>query len=328
MDPATGKRIYFYSKDPKVIDQKVLAFTQKVEKGPLLKEIAEAWKAEHFPTLAYTTIHGYTPAYTRIVDTFGEEHVKEITVQQITEYLRRFSKEKGYKTVTNELLVFRLILGYACSLGILANNPAQYARIPKGLPRKPRDFPADADINIVKASCDILPPWGFLHYFTLYTGARVGEAMALTWGDVDFEKRIITITKSVYWENNQPQLKTTKTESGIREIPILDKLHTILLSRKGQPDEYLFAIDGRIPSHTMLSRGRNRFRKLTGTTATPHQLRHAFATMLYEADIKEKTAQYLLGHAQLSTTMDIYTQLRKRELVDAAKKLNDIDIAT
>ena len=58
---------------------------------------------------------------------------------------------------------------------------------------------------------------------------------------------------------------------------------------------------------------------------TPHQLRHAYATLLFEAGIPEKTAQSLLGHAQISTTMDVYAELREKKLMEAAQALNAAD---
>ena len=67
------------------------------------------------------------------------------------------------------------------------------------------------------------------------------------------------------------------------------------------------------------------YQKESGVTATPHQLRHAYATMLYEAGIDEKLAQELMGHADISTTKNIYTHIRLSRMEDAANKLNSID---
>lgn len=330
-DPATGKRLYFRSKDPREIERKMLAYTAKAASGPTFGEIALQWQTEHFPSLSYSTQRGYRPAYGRVVHAFATARVKEITSQDILQYIRRFSKgENGrsFKTVTNELLVIRMILEYACTLDILQYNPAEHVRVPKGLSRKPRAFPSNTEINLVKANHAVHPPYGLLHYFALYSGARLGEIMALQWRDIDMEGRVIYIQRSVYWEHNQPKLKTPKTEKGVRAVPILQKLYEVLLPLQGKPDDYLFSVNGKLPTEMEVFQGRSKYKALTGATTSPHQLRHAYATMLYEAGIDEKTAQYLLGHAQLSTTMDIYTTLRQRVLIDAAKKLNDIDIET
>ena len=59
----------------------------------------------------------------------------------------------------------------------------------------------------------------------------------------------------------------------------------------------------------------------TGVTVTPHEIRHGYATALHEAGVDYKTAQQLLGHAQLSTTMDIYTDILDNTIDDAAAKM-------
>ncbi|MDY4190917.1 MAG: tyrosine-type recombinase/integrase [Oscillospiraceae bacterium] len=58
----------------------------------------------------------------------------------------------------------------------------------------------------------------------------------------------------------------------------------------------------------------------------PHQLRHAYATMLFENGIAEADAQELLGHAQISTTMDIYTHIREGRKKQIRDKLLNVDI--
>ena len=62
--------------------------------------------------------------------------------------------------------------------------------------------------------------------------------------------------------------------------------------------------------------------KRLGFEVTPHQFRHAYATMLYDAGIDVKMAQKLLGHSSIKMTQDIYTHIRLSRLGDTAEKLN------
>ena len=62
--------------------------------------------------------------------------------------------------------------------------------------------------------------------------------------------------------------------------------------------------------------------KATEMQITPHQLRHAYATILYEAGIKDKDAQDLLGHANIQTTRDIYTHITNNRRAETAALLN------
>lgn len=65
-----------------------------------------------------------------------------------------------------------------------------------------------------------------------------------------------------------------------------------------------------------------RFKNETGIKCTAHQLRHSFATIAFECGVPVKSVQEILGHKQLSTTMDLYTDFRKKSFDDAASSLN------
>lgn len=90
----------------------------------------------------------------------------------------------------------------------------------------------------------------------------------------------------------------------------------------GNQTDYLFAIDGKLPTQSKFSREWEKLQQRLNITATPHQLRHAFATMLYEAGIKEKDAQMLMGHSDIHLTQNIYTHISAKQQQETAKKLN------
>ncbi|MBQ7816775.1 MAG: tyrosine-type recombinase/integrase [Oscillospiraceae bacterium] len=95
---------------------------------------------------------------------------------------------------------------------------------------------------------------------------------------------------------------------------------------KGRKNDYIFSKDGSSPFvESTFKRAWKKYTEETGITATPHQLRHAYATMLYEAGIDEKLAQELMGHADITTTRNIYTHIRLSRIDFAATKLNSID---
>lgn len=322
-DKRTGKRIHFYGHSDREIDQQIMEFTAIQERGCLFKEVAKEWKDQHFPTLAPNTLRGYRPAYQRAVNEFCDEPIRQIKPQDIKRFITDFSRGgRARKTVTNQLLILNLICGYAVENGDPEYSPCDHVTLPKNLPKTHREAAAPSDEETVKASADI---W-LLPFLILYTGLRKGEALALTWGDIDLEAEGISVTKSVYHEGNQPRIKQPKTAAGTRRVPILAPLMAELKKLKpGAPDAYLFTGSGR--STPLTERQYNirwdAWAEKTGVTATAHQLRHSYATTLFECDVAIKDAQDLLGHSTAAMTQDIYTHLRNDRRKSTVNKLNE-----
>ena len=143
------------------------------------------------------------------------------------------------------------------------------------------------------------------------------------YNDIDLDNDIISVTKSVYHVNNRPFIKEPKTQKGIRNVPILYPLKPYLPNKKSQ--QYIFSLDGGKTPLTEMQYQKlwKEYAKSIGINCSAHQLRHSFATMLFECGVDAKDAQDILGHAQLSTTMDIYTHIRDSRRKDVASKINE-----
>jgi integrase len=315
-----GKRVAFRGRTDAEVERKMLAYKGEVERGRLFKDVAADWKEFHYKTLSPTTAHGYEASYKRAVGALGERPIKEIKPAEVDAQMQALkAKHYGKKTVSTMLLVLNQIFRKAVIDGEIEINPCAAVSVPKGLDQQPRAFPSDRDIEAVKKGKDI--PGGLLPYFILYSGCRRGEAIALTYGDIDRENKEIHITKSVYFEHNQPKKKLPKTRAGVRDIILLDRLADAL--PKGKPEELLFpGPDGNYINEAKLRRDWKKWQQAAGTNVTAHQLRHGYATMLFEAGIDEKDAQELLGHASIMMTKDVYTSIRQKRKAKTAKKLN------
>lgn len=317
-----GKRVAFRGRTDSEVERKMIEYKAKQERGPLFQEIAEIWKEQHFPTLSPTTANGYRSSYNRAKDHFNSVPITEVTPANIDSLLQQMARQQyARKTVANQLLIINLIFRFAMLDGIIKTNPCVAVSVPKGLKHNPRLLPTDEDLKIVKEGWN--KPGGLLPYFILYTGCRRGEAAAITFKDIDRKKKIIKIDKSVCWAGGEPFIKTPKTAAGNREIILLDKLANVLPSGIG--DALLFpGPDGKIIKNVTLRHRWDRWRKKTGLTLTPHQLRHGYATMLYEAGIPERDAMDLLGHSDIKLTHNIYTHIRKSRKEETAALLNQI----
>lgn len=318
-----GKKVHFYGKNESEILRKIRDYKEKEENGPLFKDVAEQWHIDYEKQVEYNTYYKSLMYYNRAVEYFGDKYIRQITPADINQFYMLLSSQ-GYakKTVSNQKTILGNIFRYSIVKGYTNENPLAYVSLPKNLKQNKRELPSDTDIQLVKDNVNT--EFGLLPFFLIYTGCRKSEALALQFKDIDLKNKKIKITKAVFYKSNQPQIKQPKTANGVREIPLLDKLIPHL--PKGKPDDYIFSLDGSQPySQSWFQRHWTKYQQQTGVTATPHQLRHAYATLLYEAGIDEKLAQELMGHADITTTKNIYTHIRTSRIATAANVLNSID---
>lgn len=317
-----GKTKYFYGHTKAEVLKKIHAYQEEQERGALFQSVADAFWEEHEPTLAYNTAKSYKPAIKRACAEFGQIPIKNIMPQQINKAISDFALlGHADKTVRTQLMIYSLIFQYAVKNGYVMYNPVRDLSVPKNLPKKKRTSPSAEDINRVKKCTHCT--FGMFAFWAMYTGLRRGELLALDWSDVDLKKRTINVNKSLYYINNKPQIKSPKTEASISVVPILD-----VLAKKIKPSRGLVFpnADGKHITETQFQRLWELYCKESGVTATPHQFRHAYATMLFEAKVPPEEMQVLLRHAQLSTTMDIYTDIREEKIKSIHKSIYSIDI--
>ena len=319
-DKKTGNRIYFYGETEREINRKIYDYEQRFERGRTFKEVADEWWDNVYSTLAIQSVKTYKPALERSIKHFGDKMVAEITAQHIRAYLTALARD-GYahKTLANTKIVLNQIFREAVLNGDIPFNPCRDVPIPNCKKSERRNAASPEDEKKVIESADV---WLF-PFIAIYTGMRKGEILALQWQDIDFEKRIINVTKSVCHDGKSPVIKKPKTKRSRRIVPIIQPLHDELMKHIGKPTDYIISRDGgKSPlSSSQYEDEMQRFHNITGTSCTAHQLRHSFATIAFENGIAPKMVQELLGHTQLSTTMDIYTDFRDQSMLAAADEL-------
>lgn len=316
-----GKRKYFYGKTKSIVLEKIRQYKDLDEKGALFETVADEWWEIHRQRLAYKSILTYAPAKKRAVAAFGNVPIKSILPTHINAEIERFSFQgHADKTVKNQLMVYNLIFCYAVAKGYILTNPARDLSTPTGLPKKKRLPPSQEELQKVKNSTSCT--FGMFAFWAMYTGMRRGELLALDWKDVDLKARTIRINKSLYHEGNRAKIKKPKTQASIATIPILDRLLEKLEPGKGP----VFPGANGYMTRWEFEKAWEMYCKESGVTATPHQFRHAYATMLFEAGIPPEEMQILLRHAQISTTMDIYREIREGKVAQIHAKTYGIDI--
>ena len=315
-----GKRVVFNGRTQREVYQRIAEYQQK-KSGTPFKVVAREWWNSIEGTLSPNTLKGYSPACDKAVEWF-DGNVEDITPKDISVYLDRYS-DMAQATISNHLLVVRLILGYACLHHGLEHNPALMVKPPKGTGRKGREYPTEDEIRAVIEHADYQykdVPIGLFMLVCLQTGLRRGEVCALRYKDIDRKKNVIHVAQSVYWDDShKPHLKDPKSAAGVRDVPLLPAL----AERLGKGAAYIFGGDEPLHEY-QLEKALAHYRKDTGITVTPHGLRHGFASVAFAAGLDIKEVQTLLGHAQTSTTMDIYVHVIERDmLAKAGQRIGD-----
>ena len=333
-----GKRRVFRGRSEAEIMQKIMEFREQEARGPRFETVAADWWEQHEPQIKYGSVHVYSAAKERAVEYFGQDYVKDIEAADVNAFLLYVAK-RGYalKTVRNQLTVLRQIFLHALMNRQIKALPTDGVSIPAGLPRASRALAPAAAVEIIRSTGagDFLLP-----ALILYTGARCGEALALQWQDLDFQAGTISITKAVVYHSNRPVISDTKTANAHRCVPLLAPFRGILAQRGPHlPGEYL--VGGAAPltksalstawerycrahglAHKDEARSDKAGRTVWACDLDRHTLRHEYATILYDAGIDAKVAQELLGHADLSTTLNIYTHIRQSRMTQAAAALD------
>lgn len=319
-----GKRKSFSSKKPREVWEKYNAYLrasdeqrEETERGKSFAIVANEWWEEKQREIAYGSLRTYKAAKDRAEDAFGSDKITEITPQQCNAFI--CSLKLARNTVSNQLSVLNMIFRFAILKGYTRENPCQYVELPAHLQHSTRKLLSPEQLAAVKASAG--KPESLLAQLILYTGTRCGEALALQWKDVDFENNRISITKAVVHHGNCPEIERTKTEAGVRVVPLLSPLKSLLLPLVSAPDDYI--IGGKKPlSKSALNRYWERYTKQAGLGHIDrHQIRHEYATMLYEAGVDVLAAKTIMGHTDIATTQRIYTHIRESRIEDARQKL-------
>ncbi|MCI9626488.1 MAG: site-specific integrase [Clostridia bacterium] len=219
----------------------------------------------------------------------------------------------------------------AVSANILYQNPCDGVQVPKKAPRESLAFTKEEQ-NQFLSNCNSETTFENLFVFAFNTGMRLGEMLALTWSDVDFENKTVNINKSISVVNDydNPERKsktiinTTKTDSGKREIPLTAKAIQCVsvqkLNNKKNSPFVFYSTAGTPLSKRNIYRAFNSLLKKSNITThlTVHSMRHSFATRLLEKGADIKTVSELLGHKSIQITLDIYSHVSsnlKRETV-------------
>ncbi len=195
-------------------------------------------------------------------------------------------------------------LKHAVKRRLIESNPAELSLAPRYQSPPRSTWTAEQARQFLNSVAD--EPWSLVYWLLLTTGMRVGELCGLRWGDVDLERRCLTVQRSLQRLHEGITVGRTKTqrERAIILIPeVVERLRAVI----GPPDTYVVQEDGKPLEPQRIERDLPRRAKALGLPrVTPHCLRHTCATLLLERGVPVKAVSEILGHSRINITLDLY----------------------
>lgn len=241
-------------------------------------------------------------------------------------HIERFMAEKAVDYRKGTLNLIRTVLGmifnFAIDNQMIVFNPVTRSTFVKSkVPKKEvKALTIEQQRKFVEW-CKMKPGRN-KYLFALQTGLRAGELSALQWSDIDMQKATMFITRNMAKRNENGKYVPTeigvKTENSEREIPLTKEAIRILKEQRQKnmvSFNYVFMSQCKTPvSSVACDKELRSIRDELGVKVlSMHVLRHTFATRCIEAGMNPKTLQHILGHSNISTTLDLYVHVTDNE---------------
>ncbi len=281
------------------------------------EEVAWMWQEEKRHYVKRSTYAAYALLLANhLVPAFGQEHdVTESMVQDFV--LTKLDYGLSQKSVKDMLVVMRMVLRYGSKKGYMDYRVID-VKFPTERERKEVEvLSRTSQQKIMKYLTENFSYMNLGIYICLCCGLRIGEICALRWEDIDLKAGVIRISKTIqriYIKNGtdcrtEVIIGSAKTMSSMRIIPIAKDLKAMLRTRYRylDGDNYVLTNTARpLEPRTY----RNYYNRLMQSLQMPklkfHSLRHSFATRCIESRCDYKTVSALLGHSNISTTLNLY----------------------
>ena len=356
IDPLTGKEQYTTRRGFKTRKEATLALAKlkiEVSKGEFNKkqietyiDIYNIWVVQYEKTVEESTFVKTIWIFrNHILPALGDYKIDKMSIDICQKHVDDWSvKLKKFRMVKSYA---SKVMDFAIKRSFIKTNPFRLVEMPKKLKKRCIDeeevenfYTKEQLLTFLNCMEQENNQKAYVLFNLLaYTGMRKGEALALTWKDIDFKKNEVRINKAISrGKDNKLYVKTTKT--GIaRTIKIDGKTISILKSwKKQQRDEYLeLGFNTLQPQQLVFSNETNEFLQPTKTRKwleyvlnkyklpkiTTHGFRHTHCSLLFEAGVSIKEVQDRLGHSDVQTTLNIYAHVSEKAKDEAIYKLEN-----
>lgn len=272
----------------------------------------------------------------------GHIRLDNLTAREIQKFINSLAqdgvnentgKALSHKTMVHYLSFISTIIDYAIKMDMLTDNPCRRVTVPKGSKKDRRILTIEQTEEFIRLLNEAPQKYRVFFMLDIYSGMRRGELLGLEWKDIDFDEGVIRIQRtSNYTKSRGIYTDTTKTEGSERWIKVPEEIVELLKTYKTVQD-----IDRKNLANQWIDTDRL-FTQWNGWPMSPqtpydwlrkfckkhnfpfygvHQFRHLHTSLLIGAGVDPTTVSGILGHSQVSTTMNLYSHMFKENQVKA-----------
>lgn len=280
--------------------------------GKTFKDVKKMWYQGYYKNVSNVTLTTLN-AQLKKLDVFDDIKIKEIKLHILQKFFDNLEASYGTKSYIKSIL--NMIFEFALKNEFIETNRVKFIELGKNEKVIERKIFTSEEIKILFNNLDsdnkFVKKMTYGTLILIYTGLRVGELISLKNKDINLSKNIISIVQS-------------KTNAGIRKIPISEKIIHLFKNNLDFEKEYFF-FNKKGGKYTYVN-FLNQFNKMLNLLGldkhTIHDTRHTFATLLNNANANSTSIIKLIGHTDFKMTEEVYTHKDIEELRKAVNLLN------
>ncbi len=349
-------RKYFYGTKQECLDKRnkfeaLLSSGIVGDKDVLFKDFMRSWlkeikqpavKPNSYDRLEYV-------AESTLINRIGNLSLKQIDDNLIQTMVINKMKEEGYAhaTIKKTYSTLGQALKYAVARGKINKNPMNDVFLPNRslFENKKIRFLSDEERNRLVATCYMtfqnggrVYKFGAFYVFLLYTGLRLGEALALKWNDIDLNKRTVNVSRTIVYVRDRSKndgskmlVDQTSTKNGMSRVVYLsdmaiEALNDLKKQMGYDPDGYIMQTRNKTilypaDAYKIFQRI---LKRADIEQCGIHALRHSFVSLMINNGIPITMVSQMVGHANIGITMKIYTHLLDETLLESMSIIKNL----
>jgi integrase len=307
--------------------------------GRLLRDYLERWLEGVKLSVEFTTWHRYRNHVRCLSRYLGSRRLSKLSVDDLRSMDTNLLEE-GYAAQTIHVLrsILHHVLQDAMAEGLVGRNVAELVKPPRAQPVEMQPLTRDEARTLLEGSRD--DRFHALWVVAITTGMRIGELLALEWGDIDIARSHLTVNRSAYFKQGLGMLiKAPKTKRSRRVIRLNANVVAELKAHRARQNQERLAAGAiwldrgivfcnEVGGYTYHSSVLRRFRRILKSCGLPrirlHDLRHTAATLMLASGVNIKVVSEMLGHSSVATTLTIYAHVTEDMQEHAARAMGQI----